>query len=70
MDRDSGQIWAGLVTGQLGEYMLHDGFLFCGSILCVPIRSLREKIVAEVHSGSCEGHDGRDKIVSVLEEKD
>lgn len=45
-------------TGQRTNFVMHEGFLFKGTQLCVPQSSLRLKIIKELHE---EGHMGRDK---------
>jgi hypothetical protein len=45
-------------TGARGGFVLHNGFLFKGTQLCIPEGSLQLKIIKERHD---EGHMGRDK---------
>lgn len=49
----------------MGEYVLHDGYLFRGVRLCIP--ELREKIISELHGGGLGGHFGRNKTWALIE---
>lgn len=55
-DRDFGHIWVGVKTGQPGEYILQEDFLFHGPRLYAPECSLQEKLIVKIHAGSCAGH--------------
>jgi len=44
-------------NNQQSDFVLHDGFVFKGTQLCIPECSLRNKIIQELH---IEGHVGRD----------
>jgi hypothetical protein len=48
-------------TRAQGGFVLHNGFLFKGTQLCIPEGSLRLKIIKEHHDV---GHMGRDKNIS------
>eukprot|EP01018_Ginkgo_biloba_P033329 Gb_18650 [translate_table: standard] len=52
-----------------GDYFLQDGYLFKGKQLCIPGSPMRENIIKELHSGGLGGHFGRDKIISMVEDK-
>ena len=41
--------------------MLHDGFLFKGTQLCIPRYSLREHLIQDEHVGELGQHVGHDK---------
>lgn len=45
------------------NFLLHNGFFFKGSQLCVCKFSMRENIIKEKHSGSLGGHFGLDKTL-------
>jgi hypothetical protein len=49
-----------------GGFVLHNGFLFKGTQLCIPEGSLRLKIIKERHD---EGHMGRDKTFQLVAEQ-
>nr|GEX77372.1 hypothetical protein [Tanacetum cinerariifolium] len=55
-----------VLSGKRYDYQVQDGFLFKGMQLCTPNCSLREKVVAELHSL---GHIGRDKSIVLVESK-
>ena len=47
-DSDFGKIWADAQDGLHSDYMIHDGFLFRGSQLCIPNCLLRDSIIMEL----------------------
>lgn len=50
-----------------GEFVVQDGDLFNGRHVCIPISSLRDKLIRELHSGDLSGHIGCDKSIADLE---
>ena len=38
------------------EYFMQDDYLFKGKQLCIPIGSMRENIIREIHSSGLAGH--------------
>lgn len=50
-DDNFGEICKLCKTEGLKDYFLQDSFLFKGALLCIPICSLREYIIKELHSG-------------------
>lgn len=50
-----GPILKEAAAGLRSDFILHDGFLFKGNQLCIPMSSLRLKIISELHN---EGHVG------------
>jgi hypothetical protein len=52
-----------------GEYFMQDGYLFKGKQLCIPIGSMRENIIRELHSSGLAGHFGKDKMLSLIKDK-
>lgn len=62
-DLDFGLIWAKCINRKLVVlYHIHQGFLFRGLQLCIPMHSLRELLIVEVHGGGLAAHVGRDKL--------
>jgi hypothetical protein len=62
-----------LVIGSMdldqGELFMQYGYLFKGKQLCIPIGSMRENIVIELHSSVLEGNFGKDKTISLIEDR-
>ena len=52
-----------------GEYCMQDGYLFKGKKLCIPIGSMRENIIKELHCSGLAGHFGKDKMLALIEDK-
>jgi hypothetical protein len=52
-----------------GEYFMQDGYLFKGKQLCIPIGSMRENIIKELHNSGLAGHFGKDKTLALIEDK-
>ena len=50
-------------NGERTNFLLQDGFLFRGLKLCIPMSSLRLKIIQELHN---EGHVGRDHTLHLV----
>ncbi|KAK6114742.1 hypothetical protein DH2020_007011 [Rehmannia glutinosa] len=48
-----------VLTGETLDFLLHNGFLFKGTQLCIPDSSLRLKLIGELHGA---GHVGRDRL--------
>ncbi|KAL5550802.1 hypothetical protein UlMin_000978 [Ulmus minor] len=66
-DADFGSIWADCQNKKFAKsFHIHLGHLFKGTQLCVPIHSLRELLISEVHSGGLAAHVGRDKTIAML----
>jgi hypothetical protein len=61
-----GPILEDVSTRAQGGFVLHNGFLFKGTQLCIPEGSLRLKIIKEHHD---EGHMGRDKTFQLVAEQ-
>ena len=58
-----GPILKDVESGLRSDFILHDGFLFKENRLCIPMSSLRLKIISELHN---EGHMGRDKTLQLV----
>ena len=52
-----------------GEYFMQDGYLLKGKQLCIPIGSMRENIIRDLHSSGLAGHFGKDKMLALIEDK-
>jgi hypothetical protein len=52
-----------------GEYFMQYGYLFKGKQLCIPISSMRENIIRELHSSVLAGQFGNDKMLALIEDK-
>ncbi|GKC22158.1 putative CCCH-type zinc finger family protein [Tanacetum coccineum] len=61
-----GPVMQEVLSGQCYDYQVQDGFLFKGMQLCIPDCSLREMVIAELHSL---GHFGREKSIVLVESK-
>ena len=51
-------------AGKKLKFLLHDGVLFRGNQLCIPICSLRLQIIKELHR---EGHVGKDRTLQLIQ---
>lgn len=58
-----GPMYDAALAGRSAEYVIHDGFLFRGSQLCIPHCSLRLQLISELHF---EGHVGRDRTLHLV----
>ncbi|XP_074303261.1 uncharacterized protein LOC141637713 [Silene latifolia] len=67
-DIDFGKIYKECQDGSFKEFVIQDGFLFKGNLLCVPKHSVRELLVREAHGGGLAGHFGVQKTLDVLKE--
>ena len=54
--------------GAFNKFYLHDGFLFKGKQLCIPVYSVCDLLVRESHSGGLMGHFGMQKTLDMLNE--
>jgi hypothetical protein len=52
-----------------GEYLMQDGYLFKGKQLCIPIGSMRENIIRDLHSSGLVGHFRKDNRVALIKDK-
>ena len=48
---------------------MQDDYLFKGKQLCIPIGSMKENIIRELHSSALAGHFGKDKTLALIEDK-
>ena len=52
-----------------GKYFMQDGYLFKGKQLCIPIGSMRENIIRELHNSGLAMHFGKDKTLALIDDK-
>ena len=70
--KDFSIIYATLLAGDVGAYLdflLHDGYLFKGTRLCLLSTSLQEQVIWELHSGGAAGHFGKDKTIAMTKDR-
>lgn len=68
-DPDFRTIWSSCGSGNFQQFSKHNGYLFKGSRLCIPMSSLRDAIILESHSGGLAGHFGRDKTLALVRDQ-
>ena len=51
---------------QWTEYLIQDGMLLRGKMLCIPKFSMRENLLKEKHSGGLDGHFNHDNTFTQL----
>jgi len=68
IDEEFGELFAACLKHPKDDFLIHDGYLFKGTRLCVPKSGTRELIVREVHGGSLAGHYGENKTLIMLRE--
>ncbi|XP_028755185.1 uncharacterized protein LOC114714606 [Neltuma alba] len=51
------------------NFLIDDGYLFCGSRLCIPLMSLRDFLVWELHAGGLAGHFSIQKTTAMVEDR-
>ncbi|RDX83365.1 Tf2-6, partial [Mucuna pruriens] len=56
------------VHAAFNDFFRHDGFLFKGKKLCVPMSSIQQLLVTKAHEGGLMGHFGQLKTFDILSE--
>lgn len=56
-------------TSTFEDYNLLQGYLYKGSLLCIPNCSLRYKLISELHNGGLAGHFGKNKTMVLVGER-
>ena len=51
------------------DFLVENGYLFKVTKLCIPQTSFRDLLIWEMHAGGLVGHFGRDKIISLVEDR-
>nr|KAJ0191744.1 hypothetical protein LSAT_V11C800451480 [Lactuca sativa] len=59
-------IWNSCKDKPLRDFSRHDGYLFKGARLCIPVSSLRDSVINESHVGGLVGHFGRDRTLDLI----
>ena len=67
-DKDFGELYKECQKHPKGEFLIHEGFLFRGTQLCVPQGGTWELLIREVHGGSLASHFGERKSLMMLKE--
>jgi hypothetical protein len=71
-DPDFGLIYAAVLPGPTTahpHYTVQDGYLFFKNRLCLPNTSTRDFVIQEMHEGGLASHFGRDKTISLVEDR-
>lgn len=51
------------------NFVIHDGYFFRGVLLCIPRTLFQDLLVREMHVGGLAGHLGRDKTITLDEDR-
>ncbi|GKB01683.1 reverse transcriptase domain-containing protein [Tanacetum coccineum] len=68
-DPDFRNIWNQCHNEPFQDFSKHDGYLFKGARLCVPLSSLQDSIILESHAGGLAGHFEKDKTLDLIRER-
>jgi len=66
-DEDLGEIYEECQRYPKGDFLLHDGYLFKGTRLCVLKCGTNKLLIREAHGGSLTGNYGEKKTLLVLQ---
>ncbi|RDX62525.1 hypothetical protein CR513_59135, partial [Mucuna pruriens] len=67
-DLDFSEHFSICVHSVFNDFFRHDGFLFKGKRLCIPMSSIRQLLMKEAHEGGLMGCFGELKTVEILSE--
>ena len=50
------------------DFVVHDGFLFSGSKLCIPKALVQDLLIWEMHARGLDGHLGKDRTIPLVKD--
>lgn len=69
-NEDFKEIWLKCTHNKsVGDFVIHDGFMFKGTQLCIRKTYLRDYLILELHSGGLGAHTGKGKTKILLKER-
>jgi len=67
-DEDFGELYGTCLRHPKDDFMIHDGYLFKSTILCIAKSCTQELLIQEIHGGSLASHYGENKMLSMLQD--